>query len=305
VKMGRMQKNVMKRMLFWGLVSASGLLAEAAPDIKSLVEAEKAFAQMAIDKGFRESFLANFTEEGIAFTPHPSRSNEGLRRLPPPPPDAPKSILRWRPDFSDISRAGDLGYNTGPFWLAKPDGTDVGTQQGYFFSVWRRQPDNTWKVVLDVGAGAATLPQVQRELPWRQAKSPGYRAKASEAAGEQVAAVKALEAHSAGWDTPRYQQLLAEESRLHADNRLPTVGREQVIAHLRETKFQNMRQTPMFADVASSSDLAYSYGRYTLERAGGAAAEKGYYAHVWKRNPAGKWQLVLEVRSPLPTEKKP
>jgi ketosteroid isomerase-like protein len=269
------------------------------------VEAEKAFAAMAVKQGFRDSFLANFAEEGIAFTPHPSRSNENLRKQPPPSPEAPRSVLRWRPDFSDISHAGDLGYNAGPFWLAKPDGTDVGTLQGYFFSVWKRQPDNTWKVMLDVGASAASLPQAQRELPWRGATSPAYRAKSDEAGSHQIEIVKALEAHPDGWGTDRYGQLLAEESRLHADNRLPTLGRNNVIAHLNETQFQKIRQTPMFADVSDSADLAYTYGSYVLHRQSESPGEKGYYVHVWKRNPEGKWQVVVEVRSPLPPEKAP
>ena len=39
----------------------------------SLVDAELAFARMGAERGIREAFLANFSDDGIAFEPAPVR----------------------------------------------------------------------------------------------------------------------------------------------------------------------------------------------------------------------------------------
>jgi ketosteroid isomerase-like protein len=267
--------------------------------IQSLVEAEKAFAAMASEKGFRDSFLANFTEEGIAFTPAPGRSNEALRKLPPPPPGPPKNKLKWHPDFSDISAAGDLGYNTGPFWVEGPGGKDLGQNQGYFFSLWRMQPDGNWKVVLDIGA-RASLPDAQRVLPWKQATTKGYSPKKNEARDQQIAHLRATEVAGQSWSLEHYESVLATESRFHTDGALPVLGAKQILDRFRTQAMSNIVFEAMFADVADSNDLGYTYGSYALQ--GASSSEKGYYTHVWKRNPKGKWELTAEIRSPLPTE---
>jgi hypothetical protein len=59
----------------------------------------------------------------------------------------------------------------------------------------------------------------------------------------------------------------------------------------------------MFADVAQSGDLGYTYGSYELKEAN-ATSEKGYYARVWKRGANDQWQVVLDTTSPLPPEQK-
>jgi hypothetical protein len=59
--------------------------------------------------------------------------------------------LIWEPVFATISRSEELGVTTGP-WELKKSATDRDSMAfGQFVSVWKRQPDNTWKVILDVG----------------------------------------------------------------------------------------------------------------------------------------------------------
>lgn len=43
---------------------------------------------------------------------------------------------------------------------------------------------------------------------------------------------------------------------------------------------------------ASASDLNYTYGSYELQE-GGQTKEKGYYAHIWKRDESGRWRIVV------------
>jgi ketosteroid isomerase-like protein len=56
----------------------------------------------------------------------------------------PAPPFSWRPTRAMV--AGDVGMTSGPVY--DPQGKWVGA----FTSVWRRQPDGSWKIVLDGGA---------------------------------------------------------------------------------------------------------------------------------------------------------
>ena len=57
-------------------------------------------------------------------------------------PDAPFS---WRPEKVEVLESGGLALSTGP--VHDPEGNQIGT----FNSIWRREPDGTWRVVFDKG----------------------------------------------------------------------------------------------------------------------------------------------------------
>src|SRR5436190_18110221 len=62
-----------------------------------------------------------------------------------------KGLLSWEPIFADVSRAGDLGYTTGP-WEFRPDGPDdQPVAFGQYFTIWKKQSGGDWKAVLDRG----------------------------------------------------------------------------------------------------------------------------------------------------------
>jgi ketosteroid isomerase-like protein len=66
--------------------------------------------------------------------------------------DDKNNRLVWRPVGADISSSGDLGYTYGSFeFHAKNrDGKPV-VEYGKYTSIWKRQKDGSWKVVLDMG----------------------------------------------------------------------------------------------------------------------------------------------------------
>jgi ketosteroid isomerase-like protein len=60
--------------------------------------------------------------------------------------------LTWSPVGADIAASGDLGYTYGnyEFRTKDEDGRPV-VDHGHYMSVWKKQPDGSWKVVLDMG----------------------------------------------------------------------------------------------------------------------------------------------------------
>ncbi len=112
-----------------------------------IIQAEKAFAQMAKEKGIAVAFVA-FADTNAVI----KRGNDlinGKRSIKDFYFSRPqKGELQWTPDFADAS--GDLGYTYGQFIFSEKDsfGNEVKTK-GYFHTVWKKQKDGTWKFVWD------------------------------------------------------------------------------------------------------------------------------------------------------------
>jgi len=66
--------------------------------------------------------------------------------------DQKDNRLTWMPVGADISASGDLGYTYGTFEFRSKDkdGKPV-VDHGKYTSIWKKQKDGSWKVVLDMG----------------------------------------------------------------------------------------------------------------------------------------------------------
>lgn len=63
----------------------------------------------------------------------------------------------------------------------------------------------------------------------------------------------------------------------------------------------SLRWAPDSAEVATSSDLAYTLGTYRLERRGEDGrvdAATGDYVTVWRRDPDGRWRAIVDSGTP-------
>ncbi|HXG66271.1 MAG TPA: nuclear transport factor 2 family protein [Blastocatellia bacterium] len=274
------------------------------PSLASLVAAERAFARASVEKGVRESFLMFFADDGINFQPHPVNLKEAYQKRPAPPARPPVT-LDWEPIYADVSQAGDLGYTTGPYTLSD-DTKQRPTQHGYYFSVWKKQADGSWKVALDLGV-STPAPSAADARPAfraaRQVRSKTTGVKADPAA--ERAALLNLERKASGGGADALLAHFDDDARLHRNEMFPLVGRDAIRAFL-SGKNLTFTWEPIRFDVAQSGDLGYTYGSYELkgDNAPAGDVEKGYYANVWKRDEAGQWKLAMHVSVPLPPEQK-
>lgn len=270
------------------------------PAQRALVEAERAFVRLAAERGFRDSFYEYFAEDGIGFNPHPFRMKVYLASQPSAP--SPWGVV-WAPVYGDIANSGDLGWNTGPVVYPGRDGQP--DRHGLFFSVWKRQADGNWKVVLDIGTDTPSA-VVPLDAPFETSYRPAAGAVHDVDVAAEVERLLAVEreflatasAESLG---RAYGSRLSDEARVHRPATMPVVGRAALDTW---TNAQAIRLSgaPLAADVAASGDLGYAYGYYENE---GATSGAGYFARVWKRNAQGDWRIVFDTITPLPAGEKP
>lgn len=293
------RRHLLAAALCRALLAAPISRAEEAPlpaSLASLVEAERAFARDGVAMGVRDSFLAHFAEDGIAFYPHPVNAREAMR-LRPVAPRPPAVILDWEPETGQVSAAGDLGFDTGPARVEVRDGSRP-PRFSTFFSVWRKQPDGFWAVVLDMGMSRPD-PGPLRPRPFRPAFPDGPRSPSDPSAVSpeplllsERAVVRRVA--TAGWDAA-CPGLFAETGLALRDGAAPAAGRQAACA-LASPGPEATTWEALEADLSRSGDLGYAWGRYRK------GSEEGYYTRVWHRRGDGSFEVVLDAATAVPEE---
>jgi len=254
--------------------------------LDSLLAAERAFARMSVAEGMRAAFIANFADDGIGFQPGPVRIREAFAARPAPA--NPKAItLDWEPAAAGIARSGDFGFTTGP-WVLTDNVGGRPARHGIYFSVWRRAGDGPWRVAIDAGIGTPGPVTADALRP-----SPGL-GPGDGAADAALAALQARErAGVAATGADGYASWFAPDGRLLRDGHAPALGNARVPLLLPPTGAR-LAFVPEGGAGARSGDLAYSYGAYTVTPAD-AQLRPGWFVHLWARDGAGAWRLVVAV----------
>jgi ketosteroid isomerase-like protein len=268
------------------------------PALASLVEAERAFARTSVEKGVREAFIAFFADDGINFQPHPTKTKEAFRQRPAPA-NPLAATLNWEPIYADVSASGDLGYTTGPYSRKDNSPQPQPTRYGFYFSIWKKQADGSWKVALDCGIQTPKeFPQPHTLVAARQIRLKQSSGKVNHDAERSTLMEldrQFLKAAQTSGLVKAVLSTFSDDARLHRNGVFPLIGKPSIRAYLSE---KNLTATwePMKSDVATSGDLGYTYGSYEVKEK--EAVEKGYYVRVWKRQASGEWKVVLDTTNP-------
>jgi ketosteroid isomerase-like protein len=262
---------------------------------RALVEMERAFAKAAATKGTRDAFIEFLADDGIIFQPGPVNGKKFWSERQPR-----KGLLSWEPVFADVSRAGDLGYTTGP-WEFRPNGPeDQPVAFGQYFTIWKKQPDGAWKAVLDRGVTTdKALPRPSLSFPLNDESAAGSRIDLA-SARENLAKLEAEFSNASALNArTAFESFLTDDARVLRQNAEPAIGKSAV-GKLMPEAGRALTWTPAMADVSTSGDLGYTYGAFELNTRG-VTLQRGSYVRVWKRL-KGKWKVVADVMSPDPKQ---
>ncbi|HYO90265.1 MAG TPA: DUF4440 domain-containing protein [Pyrinomonadaceae bacterium] len=295
-----MKKALPFLLILCTFASALGLQQRStrSSDLDALVATERAFSRAAAERGTRDAFLAFMADDSIVFAPGPVNGKKSWEPRPKRP-----GLLSWEPSYADISAAGDMGYDMGP-WEFRPDGPEGKPAAfGNFMTIWKKQPDGSFKFALDLGI-SNPQPASPATLSYSNVKSKA--AKNASAADMEAGrgSIMKMEREFSKASVEKgalqaYLSYMADDVRLLHEGKFPFIGRQAAQTAL-EAKAGRMSWQPESSDISRSLDIAYSYGSYDLKSADGKADESGYYVHVWKRHADGRWKLVIEVLNPLP-----
>ena len=266
--------------------------------IDSLVEAERAFSKASVAKGIRESFIMNLADDGILFRPHAVVGKKWMTEQPARP-----GLLTWQPIFADVSASGELGYTTGPWEFRRNGPDDKEVAHGNFISLWKKQADGTWKVVVDTGISNPPPETKPAGVQSPGANSAYLKSRKIDVASEQAALLdidrKFSQASESSGVLASYLAYTTDDVRVFREEKFPFIGKQAMQAAL-SAQTGLLKWQPAKADVARAGDLGYTYGIAEFKAPNAAKTEYFNYVRIWKRQAQGAWKVVLDAFNPCP-----
>jgi ketosteroid isomerase-like protein len=253
-----------------------------------VVAAERAFAARAGESGWVTAFREFTAPDGQIVQADIVSAPQSLAETP----DDGLRTLFWQPAYAGIARSGDLGFTTGPVSF-----DEARTPRGQYFTVWRRQPDGSWKWIYDGGPGPVAEPGPIVGDDATVALLPVSSAGAG-SPGAATSEVNALEA--------RIGSASALATYLAADAHVYRTGRPRAYggaASASNATFPSADVTYRLTrtEASSAGDIVFTLGHATWTR--GGQERQGFFARIWQRRPEG-WRIVYDQlvgRSPPPT----
>jgi ketosteroid isomerase-like protein len=259
--------------------------------VGSLIAAEKAYAKLAAEKGFREASISVFADHAVIFAPNAVNGKKFWREAKENP------AITWRPTFASISRSGELGYTTGPWESRKSRDVEKPDTFGHFVTIWQKKTNGMWKVALDVGLNHPLAEAAETEIKTYVPNSPNPRPESVSADLEktQHSFADSLKDDEADAITDN----ASDDIRIYRSGQFPAVGKTAAEKMLAEEDAKTTR-TPRGAGTSDPLDLAYEYGEFTSEQ--NHATEHGIYVCIWRLESDGAWKLALDLQKSAPTE---
>lgn len=115
----------------------------------ALIQADKAFSAMSVQKGMKAAFIEYIDSNGVLLKRDhlPIIGANAIDFLVSQEDSG--YTLNWQPHNAFVARSGDLGYTYGVYAL-HPKNMDT-VLYGTYVSIWKKQRDGSWKFVLDTG----------------------------------------------------------------------------------------------------------------------------------------------------------
>jgi ketosteroid isomerase-like protein len=271
------------------LVILLGLLG-GQPDTTSLFQAEREFAARSLTQGIDSAFLFALAPDAVLFRPGPVNGPKWIRDHP----GRHSTQLAWGPSAGAVAASGDLGITTGPWTFTDATKPDAPPRYGHFLSVWQRQRNGEWKVTADIGI-AHPLPSADAvrgkfdQHQWGKVQAGPAGSSTSDAllkAEEELL----LAIDRAGTRKP-FLDRVATDAVFFRNGEPPITDRERLRKTVEEA-MQPFAWRPLKAVVASSGDLAYSYGSYVTGN------ERGNYLRIWRLSQKGEWLILIDLTDP-------
>lgn len=256
---------------------------------QAIVDAERAFQQSVIDHGQREGFLLWLAETGVLLQPRPVSARATLASAPDN-----GAQLRWVPDLASISGRGDFGWASGPWMLWPKTTTERASATGHYVTVWRREADGSFRVLLD---GGSPYPVPEDERP--TLLQPTLRLR--DAGGGRGRVEDCTARFAALWRKDGRRDALKEYAA--KDIRLVQAGARPLDGRKAARREDQLTRAPLEAARITRTlrsergDSVVSYGEYDLAATAELPRRRYTFVQAWDVD--DECELALELITPL------
>jgi len=148
-----MKRKILIIIYYLFIPTAALFTQEKNIEAEILLKLDREFDKAAAEKGV-EGWIAYFAPNGsmLSDTTMPITGLKEIRKAMEPAFSDSSFSLRWEPIKAEMMIPGVLGYTTGKWirlWKNKQD--KFMKAVGTYSSTWKKQPDGSWKIILDTG----------------------------------------------------------------------------------------------------------------------------------------------------------
>ncbi len=286
----------MRSIFFILLLAALPVMAQE-PDSSSALsemrDAERHFAQSSVMHGRNAAFVESFAEESVIFTDKWITNGKQFWKER----KEAAVVLKWEPEFMDIAGSRDFGISTGPWEMQEYRPNTSPLYTGYFLTVWKKQPNGTWQVILDAGSGTPPPAGSIHSFSFpKGADKPVPVNKITVSDKNELPDIEnqMLNAWKNNPVLSTYTSFLAQDARIQNVGHLPAINRDSI------NKFvsgfdKTLSWKTSGSGIAGSHDLGFTYG-YLFTK-GVQDKPSGHYVRIWKKQTGEKWVISIEMLS--------
>ena len=134
------------------ILALAACSSEATNDPEELMQRDREFSSYAEQHGAPAAWAEFFAQDSVQLN-RGSQPMLGIDDILESFTGWPEeALLTWAPEAGEVSSTGDIGYTWGRYVYSAKDenGNDI-VRHGKYTTIWKRQENGEWKVVLDIG----------------------------------------------------------------------------------------------------------------------------------------------------------
>jgi ketosteroid isomerase-like protein len=115
----------------------------------AMIAAEIAFSKLSSEQGTRKALMQYIDSNGVLLRPNsfPMVGGDAINFISQS--DDSSYTMIWQPKGGATAVSGELGYTYGIYSITPKDKDTV--LHGTYINIWKKQPDGSWKLMLDSG----------------------------------------------------------------------------------------------------------------------------------------------------------
>lgn len=138
--------------------SASGPAVDTASEASNIREHETAWVKDIATRDV-EKWASHYTDDAVVMAPGmpPMKGKDAIREGLKHLVSDPNIKLEFTPDRVEVSKSGDVAYTRGTYQMTMtdPKTRKPVTDKGTYVTVYRKQPDGSWKAAEDINTSQA------------------------------------------------------------------------------------------------------------------------------------------------------
>lgn len=138
-------------LLPWILLSSCTPKIDLEKEKENLLKTDIEFSKTSVEKGAAEAFYLYLADDAVQL-PAGLPPIVGRKAIRERMTGSSNAVLKWEPVKAEVAKSGELGYTWGNYEISW-QGEEGKTEKlyGKYLNIWKKQPDRTWKAIVDIG----------------------------------------------------------------------------------------------------------------------------------------------------------